>query len=74
MGQLGKEGTWGRMDTCVCMAESLYCPPETTPTLLTGYSSIPNKTFKEKKKKELDLGFPGDLDRKECACKTGDPG
>ena len=50
MGQPGKEGTWGRMDTCVYMAESLYCLPETTTTLLTGYTSIPNKKFKEKKK------------------------
>ena len=21
-------GVWGRMDTCICMAESLHCPPE----------------------------------------------
>ena len=20
-------GVWGKMDTCVCTAESLYCPP-----------------------------------------------
>ena len=30
-------GVWRRMDTCICMAESLCCPPETT-TLLTGYT------------------------------------
>ena len=30
----GKE-VWGRMDTCICMVESLHCSPETT-TLLTG--------------------------------------
>ena len=30
----------GRMDMCICMAESLCCPPETIITLLTGYSPI----------------------------------
>ena len=32
----GRE-VWGRMDTCICMAESFYCPPETIKTLLIGY-------------------------------------
>ena len=27
-GTLNERGAWGRMDTCVCMAESLCCPPE----------------------------------------------
>ena len=27
-------GVWGRMDTCVCIAESLHCSPETIITLL----------------------------------------
>jgi len=26
-------GVWGRMDTCVCMAEWLCCAPETLTTL-----------------------------------------
>ena len=30
----------GRMDTCICMAESLCCPPETTTTLLISYTPI----------------------------------
>ena len=30
----------GRMDTCICMAESLCCPPETITTLLIGYTPI----------------------------------
>ena len=30
----GGRGVWGRMDTCVCVAESLCCPPETITTLL----------------------------------------
>ena len=38
-----KKGVWGRMDTCVCMAESLCCSPETTTTLLMGYTPIQNK-------------------------------
>ena len=33
MWQPGWEGIWGRMDTCVGMAEPLYCPPETITTL-----------------------------------------
>ena len=33
-------GVWGRRDTCICMAESLCCPPETIITLLIGYTSI----------------------------------
>ena len=37
---------WGRMDTCICIAESLSCSPETTTTLLTGDPPIQNKKFK----------------------------
>lgn len=29
-----------QMDTCVCMAESLFCPLETVTTLLIGYTPI----------------------------------
>ena len=28
----------GRTGTCVCMAGSLCCPPETIPTVLIGYT------------------------------------
>ena len=31
---------WGRMDTCICMAESVCCLPETITVLLIGYTSI----------------------------------
>ena len=31
-------GGEGRMDTCICTAESLCCPPETITTLLIGYT------------------------------------
>ena len=30
----------GRMDTCICMAESLCCPSETITTLIIGYTPI----------------------------------
>ena len=38
---------WGRMDTCICIAESLCCPPETITTLLIRlYPNIKFKSFK----------------------------
>ena len=40
---LDGRGVWGRMDTCICIAESLHCSPETITTLLTGYTPIQNK-------------------------------
>ena len=39
-GSLDRAGVWGRMDTCVCVAESPHCPPETTTALLIGYTPI----------------------------------
>ena len=33
---------WGRMDTCVCLAQSLRRSPENTTTLLVGYTPIQN--------------------------------
>ena len=33
-------GVWGRMDTCICMAESLRCSPETITTLLISYTPM----------------------------------
>ena len=35
----------GRMDTCICMAESLPCSPETTTTLLIGYAAAAAKSL-----------------------------
>ena len=37
----GKE-VWGRMDTCICMAESLPCSSETTTAFLIGYTPTQN--------------------------------
>ena len=33
MRQPGREGSLGRMDTCICMAEALCCSPEILTTL-----------------------------------------
>ena len=41
-GSLDGRGVWGRMDTHICMAESLRYSPETT-TLLISYTPIQNK-------------------------------
>ena len=35
-GSLDGRGIWGRKDTCVCVAESLCCSPETITTSLIG--------------------------------------
>ena len=40
MWQPGWEGLWGRTDTCICMAESLHCSPETITTLFISYKPI----------------------------------
>ena len=39
-GSLDGRGVWGRMDTCLCMAESLCCSSETITALLVSYSPI----------------------------------
>ena len=36
------------MDTCVSMAESLHCSPETITTLLASYTPIQNKKLNKK--------------------------
>jgi len=42
MCNLDGRGVWGRMDTCICMAESLYCLPKTITTVLISYTPIEN--------------------------------
>ena len=44
------------MDTCICMAESLCCSPETITTLLRGYIPTQNKKLQKKKKKYHKTG------------------
>ena len=47
-GSLGGRGALGRMDICICMAESLCCPPKTITTLLICYTPTQNKKFFKK--------------------------
>ena len=42
-GSLDGRRVWGRMDTCVCMVESLHCSPEAITILLMGYTPRQNK-------------------------------
>ena len=48
-GNLDGSGFWDRMDTCIYIAESLHCSPETITTLLIDYTPIQNKKLKKKK-------------------------
>ena len=56
-GNLDKRGVWGKMDTCICMAEFLYCSPETTTQLLLSYIPIQSKKFKLWVKKKVKNRF-----------------
>ena len=47
-GSLDGRGVWVRMNTCICMAESFHCPPETITTLFVNWLYlIQNKMFKK---------------------------
>ena len=50
-GSLDGWGVWGRMGTCICVAESLHCPPETITALLTGNAPIQNKRLNKQTKR-----------------------
>ena len=52
-GSLDGRGVWGRIVTCLCMAEPLHSLPETITTLLIGYTPIQNKKFKKLFNNEL---------------------
>ena len=54
--QPGRQGAWGRIDTCIHTAESLCCEPETITTLVTGYTPTQNKRF-FKKQTEIEIRF-----------------
>ena len=43
---LDERGVLGGIDICICMVEYLCCSLETITTLLTGYTSIQNKSLK----------------------------
>ena len=49
---LDRRVVWGRMNTYICIAESLCSLPETITTLLTGYTPIQNKKYKYKTNKQ----------------------
>ena len=49
-GSLDGRGVWGRIDTCICMAETLRYLPETITTLFVNWL-YPNTKQKVKKKK-----------------------
>ena len=44
-GSLDGRGVWGRMDTCICIADSLHCSPEAITTLLMGYAAAAAKSL-----------------------------
>jgi len=46
-GSLDERRVWGRVDTCICMAESLYCAPGTIPTFLIAADSARMSKEKE---------------------------
>ena len=48
-GSLDGRRVWGKMDTCICMAELLCCAPETITTLSISYTPIQNKKLKKER-------------------------
>ena len=46
-GSLDGREDWGRMDTRICVAESLYDPAETIKSLLISYTPLQNKKLKK---------------------------
>ena len=44
-GSLDERGVWGRVDTCIFIAESLCFAPEAVTALLIGYT--PNKKLQK---------------------------
>ena len=51
-GSLDERGVWERMDTCICMAESLPCSPEPIATLFANQVH-PNTKLKVKKNLQI---------------------
>ena len=63
-GRLDGRPVWGRMNTCICMAESFCCPPDTITTLLIGYTPIKDDRIKFK----IDFRFLEKKYTKLCLC------
>ena len=55
-GSLDGRGVWGRMDTCICMADSLHCSSETI-TMLSILNWLYPKTKQKIKKKKDEKRF-----------------
>ena len=49
-GGLDGRRVWKRMDTSICVAESLCCSHKTITILLIGYTPIQNKKYLKKRK------------------------
>ena len=47
-GSLDGREVYGRMDICVCKAQSLCCPPETITTLLISYVCVRAKSLQSR--------------------------
>ena len=54
-------GVWGRMETCICLAESLSCSLEIIATLLIGYTLILFLKIKRFLKHECDTATLSNL-------------
>ena len=52
---LDGSGVWGRIDSCICMAESLSFLPETMTTLLIGCTQYKIKSLEFETKIWMDL-------------------
>ena len=52
-GSLGGRGVWGRIATCIRMAESLHSSPESVTMLLTSISQYKIKSLKKCKKNHV---------------------
>ena len=63
--QPGWEGNLGRVDTCVCRAESLHSSPGTVTTLIIGYTPLQHvfgvKKERKKERRTLRLLRPLEL-------------
>jgi len=61
-GSLDGRGFGGRMDTCICVAESLCCSSETTTALLISYppthTHTQNLKFEKERKWEPKFSYP----------------
>ena len=54
-GSLDGRGVWARIDTCMCMAESLLYSLETVTALLINYTLIQYKKFINKTKYKVSI-------------------